>query len=407
MIILKGFKYRLYPNKEQVKSLKQQAGNTRFLWNYFLADNQLYYQETGKFKFAHELIVSLPKLKEEFDFLSLSFSQSLQTVGRNFDKALKDSFKKTKGFPVFKCKHKMKDSFTVPQKFRLKKGYVFIPKIGEVKWAKHRALQGKPKHITITQDGEQWFCSVTCEIKVKEKIKKKDKIIGIDLGLKSFAVFSDNTIIDNPKHLKNKTIKLVKESRRLSKKIIGSKNREKQRIKVQKVHRDIRNARNDFQHKLTHDMIIKYDGFIFEDLNIKGMVKNHKLAKSISDVSWGDFKRKIRYKSIENFKYCIDIDRFEPSSKTCNICEYYKKDLELKDREWICPQCGTNHDRDINASINIRKCGLSILKDIEECDNHKTVVKTLEEKNPILIGLYDSKQVSSSNQEKELIQLKY
>jgi len=353
VITQKGFKYRLYPTNEQIQLLKQQAGNTRFLWNKFLAENIELHKQTGKFKFSHEMIVSLPNLKKEFDFLNQSFSQSLQMVGRQLDKAMKDCFKKSKGFPKFKKKGKQRDSFTVPQKWRLAKGFVFIPKIGEVKWVKHRPLQGKPKHITITQDGEQWYCSVTCEIEIKEKPIKSEKMIGIDVGLKTFAVFSDGTKIENPKFLRKKEEKLARQQRRLSRKVKGSQNYIKQRMKVQRIHRDIRNARLCFLHKTTHDMITKYDGFVFEDLNIKGMMQNHKLAKSVSDVAWYEFKRQTKYKSSWNFKVFQEIDRFEPTSKTCCKCGWYNKDLTLKDRVFECQGCSSKMDRDENASINI------------------------------------------------------
>jgi len=155
MKILKGFKYRLYPTEEQRQILLQHGGNTRFLWNYLLGDNMEYHKRTGKFKFAHEMVVSIPKIKREYDFLTLSFSQSLQMVARQLDKALKDCFENDKGFPKYKAKSKMRDSFTIPQKWKLRRGAVYIPKIGWVRWRKHRALQGKPKHITITQDGDQ------------------------------------------------------------------------------------------------------------------------------------------------------------------------------------------------------------------------------------------------------------
>ena len=164
-------------------------------------------------------------------------------------------------------------------------GLVYFPKIGWVKWIKDRPLQGKPKHITISQDGDRWYCSVTCEVSIQEKKKKTDNLVGIDLGLISFAVLSDGTVIDNPKHLKKYEDKLTKEQRRLSRKQEGSKNRNKQRKKVRRIHQKIRAARSDFLHKTTSYMIAKYDGVVVEDLNVKGMMKNHCIAKSIAEVT--------------------------------------------------------------------------------------------------------------------------
>jgi putative transposase len=358
MLIQRGYKYKILPTKEQEESLLQCGGNTRFLWNYVLKINQDYYKETGKFKFYHELAVSLPKLKEEYPFLKESFSQSLQMVLRHFDKALKDSFKKEKGFPSFKKKMLLNDSFTCPQKWRLGRGFVFIPKIGEVKWIKHRAMKGKPKSITISQDGDKWYCSVLCEYTIPDKAKECDNIVGCDVGLKEFAILSDGTVISNPRHTKKYENKLAKEQRKLSKKQKGSKNRFKQRLKVRKIHNKIRDTRKDFLHKTSNSIAKNYDGIFVEDLNIKGMMKNHCLAKSIGDVSWSEFNRQLEYKCKWSFKYYLKIGRFEPTSKTCSNCGCVQE-MPLSKRIFDCPDCGISIDRDLNASLNIRNIGLN------------------------------------------------
>jgi len=360
MLIHRGYKYRILPNKKQEESLLQCGGNARFLWNYVLKINQDYYKETGKFKFFYELSASLPRLKEEYPFLKKSFSQSLQIVLRQFNKALKDSFKKEKGFPSFKKKILLNDSFTCPQRWRLGKGFVFIPKIGEVKWIKHRAMKGKPKSITISQDGDKWYCSVLCEYNVPDRIKKCDNVVGSDAGLKEFATLSDGTVISNPKHTKKYENRLAKEQRKLSKKQKGSKNRFKQRLKVRKIHNKIRNSRKDFLHKTSNLIAKNYDGVVVEDLNIKGMMKNHHLAKSIGDVSWAEFNRQLEYKCRWNFKHYIKIGRFEPTSKTCSNCGCIQ-DMPLSKRTFNCPDCGVSIDRDLNASLNIRNIGISTL----------------------------------------------
>jgi len=360
MLVQRGYKYRILPTKEQEKSLLQCGGNARFLWNYVLKINQDYYKETGKFKFYHELAVSLPNLKQEYPFLKESFSQSLQMVLRQFDKALKDSFKKEKGFPTFKKKMLLNDSFTCPQKWRLGKGFVFIPKIGEVKWIKHRAMKGKPKSITISQDGSKRYCSVLCEYEIKESKKKVDTIVGCDVGLKEFVTLSDGTIISNPKHTKKYEKQLAKEQRRLSKKQKGGKNRFKQRLKVRKIQNKIRDTRRDFLHKTSNSIAKKYDGIVVEDLNIKGMMNNHCLAKSIGDVSWSEFNRQLEYKCKWSFKYYIKIGRFEPTSKTCSKCGCVQE-MPLSKRVFDCPDCGISIDRDLNASLNIRNIGINTL----------------------------------------------
>ena len=360
MLIQRGYKYKILPTKEQEESLLQCGGNTRFLWNYVLKINQDYYKKTGKFKFYHELAVSLPKLKEEYPFLKESFSQSLQMVLRQFDKALKDSFKKEKGFPSFKKKMLLSDSFTCPQKWRLGRGFVFIPKIGEVKWIKHRAMKGKPKSITISQDGGKWYCSVLCEYTVPDKAKECDNVVGCDVGLKEFATLSEGTVISNPRHTKKYENKLAKEQRKLSKKQKGSKNRFKQRLKVRKIQNKVRDTRKDFLHKTSNLIAKNYDGIFVEDLNIKGMMKNHCLAKSIGDVSWSEFNRQLEYKCKWSFKYYLKIGRFEPTSKTCSNCGCVQE-MPLSKRIFNCPDCGITIDRDLNASLNIRNIGLNTL----------------------------------------------
>jgi len=364
MIIRKGFKYRLYPTKEQESLLLQHGGNARFLWNTLLKENMDYYKKTKKFKFGHEMTVSIPKKKVEYPFLTVSFSQSLQMVARQLDKALKDSFKKDKRFPKFKKKSLLNDSFTCPQKWRLGKGFVFIPKIGEVKWIKHRPLQGKPKSITISQEGEQWYCAVNCEVIIEDKEKTIDNIVGIDVGLKTFTTLSDGTQIENPKFTKKYEKKLAREQRRLSRKQKGSTNKDKQRMIVRAVHRKISNARNDFLHKTSSSIIKNCDGVVLEDLNIKGMVKNHCLAKSISDVSWSEFGRQLEYKSEWNNKYFAKVDRYYPSTKTCSTCGHIQN-MPLEVRVFKCEKCLIELDRDKNASINIKKEGLNIIKNTD------------------------------------------
>ena len=360
MKVHKGFKFRLYPTPEQESMLSQQAGNTRFLWNKFLESNLKTYKDTQKFQFSYDMIISLPKLKDEFEFLKLSFSQSLQQVGRQLDKALKDSFKKAKGFPKFKRKHN-RDSFTVPQKFSIHSKSVKLPKIGKVKWTKHRSLQGNPKFLTVSRDGKQWYCSVTCEVTIHGKQLSDKNIVGIDVGLKEFATLSDNTVVKRKRHLDKHSKRLVKEQRKLSRTTKGSNNRKKQIEKVQTVHRKIRNTRKDFLHKITSNMIAKYSGVVLEDLNISGMMKNSKLSRSISDVGWYEFNRMLEYKSLWNAKHFIKIGRFFASSKICSQCGSKKVDLTLKDRTYVCKNCGNILDRDFNASKNILAEGIKIL----------------------------------------------
>ena len=363
MKIRKAFKFRLYPNQEQLSLLLQHGGNTRFLWNFFLDINKKEYENNQKFIFGHQLITSIPNLKQQYPFLSIGIGQSLQQVGRHFDKALKDFLNPNpnihKDFPVEKTKKRRDDSFTIPQKFKITKNYVVLPKIGKIKWKQHQPIKGKVKHLTISQDGEQWYCSVNCEINIKDKEKKNDNIVGIDVGLKTYATFSDGSKIENPNIIKKHEKKLKRIQRQYSRKKKGSNNKRKFRNTLSKVFRKVRNIRKDFQHKASSKTITKYDGVVVENLNIKGMMSNHCLAKSIQSCAWYEFKRQLKYKCLWNNKYFIEIDRFEPSSKRCSVCGEINDELTLKDREWICPNCGSSHDRDVNASVNIRNCGLN------------------------------------------------
>lgn len=357
MRVQKGFKYRLKPTPEQRQLLLQQGGNARFLWNLLLSDNIKHYKTTGKFKFAHEMVISIPKIKEEHDFLKLSFSQSLQTVARDLDKTMKSCFKKTSGFPRFKRKGLERDSFTVPQKWRLSKGYVFIPKVGEVKWIKHRPLQGEPKKITIIQDGNHWYCSVLCEFELPDRAKDGSSLVGIDVGLKSFATLSNGAVIDNPKHLRKSEKRLANAQKKLSKKGKGGQNRKKQKRRVQKLHRKIRNQRLDFLHKTSASVIAKHS-VVLEDLNVKGMMKNRCLSKAISDAGWFEFRRQLDYKAKWNGKLFIVVERREPTSKKCSCCGNIQE-MPLRKMIYSCPACGIMMDRDLNAARNILNIGLN------------------------------------------------
>ena len=362
MLIQKGFKYRLYPTEQQEQLLLQHGGNTRFIWNLFLQQNIEYYKQEQKFLWQYDLINSLPQLKQQHEFLQYSFSQSLQQVARHMNKALQDFLKvKDRGFPTFKKKNLLNDSFTCPQKYRLSTTYVYIPKIGKVRWVKHRPMQGKPKKITISQEGNKWYCSVLCEYEKQEQPKKNNNIIGIDLGLKHFATLSNGKNIENIRTLKKYEKKLKREQKRLSRKEKGSNNRHKQRLKVHNIHTRIKNIRKDFLHKTTHSIAKNYDGIVLEDLHVKGMMKNNNLAQSISDVSWSEFRRQLEYKCKWKNKHFVVIDRFEPTTKVCFYCGCIQE-MTLENRVFECEDCGLVIDRDWNAAINILKLGCKQLE---------------------------------------------
>ena len=311
-----------------------------------------------------DLINELAELKKEKDFewLSKVNSQSLQMSLRNLDNAFTNFFRKQNKFPNFKSKKRNINSFQIPQHLKLS-NKLDIPKVKGINIKQHRKLEGKIKTATVSKmPTGKYYISILIEqdkeLPKKRKIKEKTTI-GIDLGIKTFATISDGRKIDNPKYLKNSLRKLKRQQRWLSRKVKGSNNRKKQIKKVALMHEKISNQRSDFldkfSYQITHEKQV--NTIAIEDLNVKGMVKNHCLAQAISDVSWGEFRRQLEYKTEWYGKNLLVIGRFEASSKTC-ICGQVNQELKLSDREWICKECGTKHDRDVLAANNIKKFAL-------------------------------------------------
>lgn len=364
-MILKGFKYRLYPNKEQKEFLEKHFGSTRFLYNWGLNIKIKHYETTKKSISWVDLNNKLPELKKEFIWLNDIGATSLQMEMRNLDTAFKNFFRSKKGFPKFKSKHDNHKSFQVVQcnnHYKIKNNKLFIPKLKNgIKIIQHRLYDGKEKTLTISKNPSgQYFASILVE--TNDEIKEPNKIeeqttIGIDLGIKDFLVTSNGDKINNPKYLKKSERKLKRQQKKLNKKQKESNNRNKQRIKVAKIHQKISNQRNNFHHKISSKLIAENQTICIEDLAVKNMMKNHKLAKSISDVGWSSFINKLNYKANWFGKNIITIGRFSPSTKLCSFCGAIKDGLTLKDREWIC-DCGVKHDRDTNAAINIKNFGL-------------------------------------------------
>ncbi len=365
----KAYKYRLYPNKTQQQILEKHFGATRWIYNYGLEKKIKAYQKDKSNLSCFQISSELPKLKsnKETEWLKEVNSQSLQMALRQLDNAYTKFFKKQASFPKFKRKHDKK-SFSIPQgnKINFDKGIATFIKVGSLKAVFDRAFVGRIIRATISKNCVgQYFVSYTVDEKfeiIKPKKIKDKTTIGIDLGLKSFAVLSDGRTIDNPKHLNKNEKRLAILQRRLSRKQKGSQNRKKAKIKVAKLYNKISNQRSyflhNFTHQLTHDNQV--ETYAIENLNVKGMMKNHCLAKSIGDVSWGEFIRQLTYKSKWYGKNLLVIGRFEPSSKMCS-CGYVNKDLTLADRKWTCPKCQTTHDRDLLAAQNIKKFALSPL----------------------------------------------
>lgn len=359
-----AFKYKLYPTKEQVVLLNQITGSTRWLWNYMLDLNKKKYDSEKKFIFMYDMHKFLPDLKKQHDWLKLAPGQALQQKCTDLDRALKSVWKSSFGFPKFKSKG-IGDGFRIPQTnghIKISDTHITIPKLGEVKWKMHRPIVGKIKSISITKDCNDWYVSVLCEVDdVISGYINKEKIIGIDLGISSFAILSDGTKIESPTFLKKRCKYLKRYQRQLAKRQKGSNNRKKAAIKVAKEHQYIRNQRHDWLHKTSHDLTEKYDLICLEDLKIKSLMKNKKqrsLNKAISDQGWGMFTSMLKYKAERRGKYITKIDQWAPSSKTCSHCGHKMEKMALDIRSWTCPSCGSDHDRDLNAAINIKFWGI-------------------------------------------------
>ena len=369
--ILKAYKVRLYPNDEQQVFFAKSFGCTRFIWNKMLSD------KVNHYKANKTILNNTPaQYKKEFEWLKEVDSLALANVQQNLRSAYKKFFEQGTGFPKFKKKG-IKDSYTTNnQKGTVALTYnsVKLPKIGHIKAKVHRRINGLIKSATIsgTPSGK-YFVSLLVET-VVEPLPKTYSNIGIDLGLTNFIVLSDSTKVANPRFLSKLKDKLAREQKILAKrrevakaqqrKLSDSRNYQKQKVKVAKIYEKITNQRLDFLHKLSFNIIKNHDVIAIEDLNIKGMVKNRKLAKAINDSSWSVFTIMLAYKAEWYDKALVRIDQWYPSSKTCSGCDYVlgKDDLKLSDRLWDCPRCLQTHDRDINASINILNQGLILVK---------------------------------------------
>ena len=361
--INKAYKFRLYPNREQTELLAKHFGCSRFVYNYFLNQRREQYRLTGKSDnyYAQAKTLITLKKQEETAWLKEVNAQTLQFSIRSLEAAYNNFFKKRAKFPNFKSKHS-KNSFTIPQSASIDGGRLFIRKFKEgIKCRVHREIKGKIGKVTITKNPSgKYFVSVFTEEEYTTPLKKTGKSVGMDMGLKDLLITSEGETFKNNRYTRRYEHKLAKAQQHLSRKNKGSRRFENQKLKVARLHEKITNSRADYLHKCSIFLVRRYDTICIEDLNIKGMTKNHHLSKSISDASWCKFVAMLTYKAEWNDKKIVKIDRFFPSSQTCNVCGYVNKDVkDLSVREWECPECHTHHDRDINAAINILHFGIN------------------------------------------------
>ena len=358
----KAYKFRIYPNTEQEIALAKSFGCCRWFWNYSLNLCQETYQSTGKGLTRGYIQGLLPSLKKEYEWLTDAYSQCLQVVALNLSQAYQNFFEKRAKLPRFKSKHG-RQSISYPANVKFEEDYLKLPKIGLVYCVRHREFEGTIKTVTISKnpDGKYYASILVDDGKESPHPSSDGKAIGVDLGLTHFAITSNGSKYDNPKHFAKHQRNLKRKQQKLSRKKKGSINRQKAKHKVAKVHSKISRCREDFLHKLSRKIVNENQVIAVENLNVKGMVRNHNLAKAISDCGWGMFCTMLKYKAEWQGKTYIEVDRFFPSYKTCHVCLNQVGSLPLDVRIWTCEHCKTIHDRDINAAINIRDESLRIL----------------------------------------------
>jgi len=391
-MMLKAFKYRLNPNEEQIVLLNKHIGASRFIYNLALETKQIAYAGNKHNLSCFELHSQLVSLKEELPWLKELNSQSLQQSITNLDKAYTAFFKGQNDFPKFKKKSNG-GSFNIPQRVKVENGKLVIPKFTKkngIDIILNRPLKGEIRQATISRTPTgKYFVSILCETGEQNKSKpkiKEETTIGIDLGIKDFAITSNGEVFDNPKYLRKAQDKLKYIQSKYSK---NKGKRTKQ--KLAKLHEKVTNKRKDYLHKVSTKLVRENQTISLENLNVSGMIKNHNLAQAISDVSWSTFVTMLEYKAEWYGTNILKIGRFEPSSKTCSNCGYINKELTLKDREWTCVKCNAEHDRDVNAAINIKNFSLRNILSGTDSKNHDelpTLVGVMtHEAHPIAFGV--------------------
>ena len=367
----KSFVVRIYPDEVQESFFINQFGCCRFVFNTFLDVKKTVYSDSGKYLSFYDCSTMLTELKKSKDWLKRVDSQALIESLKNLENAFDRFFKHLSKYPRYKSKYNPVQSYktnNINNNIRIMDKWIRLPKVGWIRFRTHQKISGKIQSVTVKQKASgKYFVSILCKDVTRHVFKSNDRSCGIDLGISRFVTINTGEIIPFPQQ--NKIIQLDKKIRRfqrkLSKKEIGSKNYNKIKKKIAIAYEKRHNILDYHFYKIAQRLTEKYQVISMETLNIKGMLKNSRLSRSIQEKSWHMFTRILEQKAYEHGRKLIHIDQWYPSSKTCNNCKYHKEDLTLNNRTWTCPQCGNRHDRDINAAKNIHQEGLKIINQIQ------------------------------------------